>query len=84
VIAEKNGTWGNAQPITGSPTSVLLTYALATAVSCPTPRSCAASGWYQWLRARGRYQYEAVVINKHGTWSKAIPVPACQPPTQPP
>ena len=72
VAAERNGVWGKAIEVPGLGTLNKGGEAAVVSVSCASPGSCAAGGYYADGDAR---QPGFVVSEKNGRWGQAVEVP---------
>jgi len=72
VASEKRGRWGKAVEVPGSGALNVGGSATVNSVSCVSPGSCAAGGFYEDGSGYGR---PFVVSEKNGRWGKAIKVP---------
>jgi hypothetical protein len=71
VADELNGTWGKATWVPGTVALNSGGVAATTSVSCPSPGSCAAAGFY-----KGRVAQQGFVASQRkGSWGKAVEVP---------
>lgn len=72
VVSEKNGVWGLAKRLAGTPT-FNLSSAYVTSVSCATAGNCVAGGYYAQPRSPRIRAFVASQTN--GVWGNAIDVP---------
>jgi Big-like domain-containing protein len=68
VATEVNGTWGNAQQLTGLPAEASATTPTLTNVSCGTPDFCTAVGTYYTSSALQVFE----VTETGGTWGTPV------------
>jgi hypothetical protein len=75
VVTETHGTWGTAEEVPG--TAALNTGGRAgvNAVSCPSPGTCSAGGFYAEAPHPAKHQQAFVVSETNGTWGTAEEVP---------
>jgi hypothetical protein len=75
VVTETHGTWGTAEEVPG--TAALNTGGRAgvNAVSCPSPGTCSAGGFYAEAPHPAKHQQAFVVDETNGTWGTAEEVP---------
>ena len=72
VVSEVHGIWGRAMQVPGL-AELGKGSAEVKSVSCASPGSCAAGGYYQ-KKAADSGDYAFVVSQVHGTWGRAVPV----------
>ncbi len=72
VVTQRNGRWGEAIEVPGTPALNKGGIAQVTSVSCPSAGNCAASGSYR--DVAGNFQ-AFVISQRNGRWGKAIQVP---------
>ncbi len=72
VVSERNGRWGDAEEVPGSAALNTDGFAQVTSVSCASPGSCAAGGFYYY---RPGYSEAFVVSERNGRRGTAIEVP---------
>lgn len=77
VADETNGTWGTAQEVPGTAALNVSSQAEVTSVSCVSPGSCSAGGFYgSGIAASAQLELEAFVVTEtNGTWGNAQEVP---------
>jgi hypothetical protein len=73
VVSERNGRWGTAIEVPGTPTLNTGGDAAVNSISCPAPGECGAAGYY--TDGSGALQV-FVVDETSGSWGDAIEVPA--------
>ena len=71
VVAETNGTWGNAKKVPGTATLNTGGNARITSLSCASAGNCSAGGYY--TNSNGQQAF--VVGETSGTWGTAKEVP---------
>ena len=71
IADETHGTWGKAQEVPGTAALNTGGHADIRSVSCPSPGSCTAGGYY--TNSSGNQAF--VVSQTNGTWGKAREVP---------
>jgi len=72
VAVERNGRWGTAIEVPGLKALNKGGYAGVASLSCASPRSCAAGGYYY---DRSRHLQVFVASENNGVWGTAIQVP---------
>jgi hypothetical protein len=70
IVSEADGTWGDAQPVSGV-ASLGTGSAVLADVSCGAPSDCAAIGWYT---GTGGLVHGFVVTETSGGWGKATAI----------
>jgi hypothetical protein len=71
VVDEKNGTWGNAQPIPGLATLTTRSFAWADNISCGAIGDCTVAGAY----GAGPHMLPFTATETNGTWGNASELP---------
>jgi hypothetical protein len=72
AVSQDNGTWGKAIPLPGVAALNKGGDAVVDDLSCPSAGNCAAAGDYA---DRFRHLQGFVIIERNGTWERAIRVP---------
>jgi hypothetical protein len=72
VVSENSGAWGKAIALPGVAALNKGGNAQVDDLSCPSVGNCAAGGDYA---DRARHHQGFVIIERNGTWGRAIPVP---------
>ncbi len=73
VVTETNGSWGNAIEVPGTESLSGGGTGWASALSCPSPGNCTASGYYH--DAATGFGQAWVADETNGSWNSAIGVP---------
>ncbi len=72
VVSERDGRWGQAQPVSGIASLNTGDHARADSISRPSPGNCAVGGFY--VDTAGRWQ-AFLASERKGRWGRAIEVP---------